>query len=137
MEVKEYDGYKLLIKCIFWTSTILTLFIASCCYIVPQYGVYEQRLKGQARLQEAESSRQIAVVEAEAKKIAATQLALAEIERAKGVAQANTIIADSLKNNESYLRYLWIQGLENGKSEVIYIPTEAGLPILEAQRLKK
>ena len=41
---------------------------------------------------------------------------------------------ESLKNNESYLRYLWIQGLQDGTSEVIYIPTEANLPILEAAR---
>ena len=51
---------------------------------------------------------------------------------AKGTAEANRIIGDSLKNNEAYLRYLWIHNLEEGKNEVIYIPTEAGMPILEA-----
>ena len=113
------------------------LFVGGCCYVWPQYSVYEQRMAGQAKLQEAEASRQIAVVEAEAKMQAAKSLAQAEIERAKGVAQANLIISDSLKNNEAYLRYLWIQGLEHTQNETIYIPTEAGLPILEAQRLKK
>lgn len=136
MDKEEISGCKFAIKIVI-CAIVGSILFASGCYITPQYGVYEQRLKGQARLQEAESSRQIAVVEAEAKKIAATQLALAEIERAKGVAQANQIISDSLKNNEAYLRYLWIQGLEHGDHEVIYIPTEAGLPILEAQRLKK
>jgi hypothetical protein len=29
---------------------------------------------------------------------------------------------------------LWIQGLQDGSSETIYIPTEANLPILEATR---
>ena len=38
-------------------------------------------------------------------------LADAEVERAKGVAQANAIIGDSLKNNEEYLRYLYINGI--------------------------
>ncbi len=61
----------------------------------------------------------------------------AEVERAKGVAEANKIIGSSLKGNESYLRYLWIQGLQDGSSEVIYIATEAGLPILEASRFNK
>lgn len=61
-------------------------------------------------------------------------LAAAEVERAKGVAEANRIIGESLKNNEGYLRYLWIQGLQDGSSEVIYVPTEASLPILEATR---
>ncbi len=64
----------------------------------------------------------------------AKSLAMAEVERAKGVAEANQIIGESLKGNESYLRYLWIQGLQYGSSEVIYIPTEANLPILEASR---
>ena len=56
----------------------------------------------------------------------------AEIIRAKGVAKANMIIGESLKNNGSYLRYLWIQTLNDNPQNVIYVPTEAGLPILEA-----
>jgi len=59
-------------------------------------------------------------------------LADAEIERARGVAGANKIIGESLKNNDAYLRYLWIQGLQDKDNNVIYVPTEAGLPILEA-----
>jgi hypothetical protein len=60
-------------------------------------------------------------------------IANAEIARAKGVAEANQIIADSLKNNEAYLRYLWIDKLSDNQN-VIYVPTEAGLPLLEAGR---
>lgn len=74
---------------------------------------------------------------AEAKREAASALAGAEIERAKGVAEANRIIGESLKENEAYLRYLWIQGLQDGSSEVIYIPTEANLPVMESTRLLK
>ena len=77
------------------------------------------------------------MLEAKAKQDSARELAAAEVERAKGVAQANKIIGDSLQGNEDYLRYLWIQSLENGKSEVIYVPTEANLPILEASRKQK
>jgi len=64
----------------------------------------------------------------------AKNLAKAEIERAKGVAEANKIIGESLKGNEAYLRYLWIQSLSDGHSETIYVPTEANLPVLEATR---
>lgn len=104
----------------------------------PQYNVYHQHLEGKAELARAEYNRQIAVQEAQAKREAAKSLAEAEIERAKGVAEANKIIGDSLKDNEDYLRYLWISGLEhNTEGQVIYIPTEAGLPILEANRLNK
>ena len=61
----------------------------------------------------------------------------AEVARAKGVAEANKIIGESLHNNEAYLRYLWINGLsEHGNAPtVVYVPTEAGLPILEAGRM--
>jgi hypothetical protein len=58
-----------------------------------------------------------------------------EVERAKGVASANKIIGDSLKDNEAYLRYLWIADMTNNKApSVIYVPTEANIPILEAGR---
>jgi regulator of protease activity HflC (stomatin/prohibitin superfamily) len=62
----------------------------------------------------------------------AKALAAAEVERARGVAEANKIIGESLKGNEAYLRWQWIQNLESGSNSVIYVPTEAGLPILEA-----
>lgn len=108
-------------------------------YGCPKYNVYQQRLSGEAELARAESNRKIAITEAEAKKEAAKSLAEAEIVRAEGVAKANSIIGDSLKNNEAYLRYLYITELndekENG-NKIIYIPTEAGLPILESHRLK-
>jgi len=107
--------------------------IVGGCWGCPNYNVYSSKKAGEARLREAESSRKIAILEAEAKKVSAKQLAEAEVERAKGVAEANKIIGESLKGNESYLRYLWIQGLQDGTSEVIYIPTETNLPILEAR----
>ena len=98
----------------------------------PQYNVWEAGLSGQAELRRAEQNRQIAIEEAKAKKESAQCLADAEIIRAEGVAKANKIIGDSLKGNEAYLRYLWIDGLNNNQQNVIYVPTEAGLPILEA-----
>lgn len=100
----------------------------------PTYSVWQKELAGKAELKQAQWNRQIAVQEAEAKKESAKYLAEAEVTRAHGVAKANRIIGESLRENEAYLRYLWIQGLQDGSSEVIYIPTEANLPILEATR---
>ena len=103
----------------------------------PNYNVYEQRLAGEAELAKANYSKQVAVQEAQAKMDSAKLLADAEVLRAQGVAKANKIIGDSLKENEAYLRYLWINNLENAKdNQVIYVPTEAGLPILEAGKRK-
>jgi hypothetical protein len=91
---------------------------------------------GESELARAEQNRQIAILEAQAKLDSAEKLAQAEVVRAKGVAQANEIIGDSLKNNDAYLRYLWIQGMQTNDMQVVYVPTEANLPILEATRLE-
>jgi len=116
------------------------LLIAAGMYGCPQYNVWHARMSGRAEFTRAEQNRRIAVQEAEAKRDAAKALADAEIARAHGVAEANRIIGEGLKGHEEYLRYLWIMSLEhtassvNGSS-VIYVPTEANLPILEASRL--
>ncbi len=113
-------------------TLVLVLFL-----IWPYYMVFKQTLKGQAMLREAEYSKQILIEEAKAQLESAKFYRQSEVERAQGVSEANKIIGDSLTGKEEYLRYLWIQGLQDGSSEVIYIPTEAGMPILEAgQRLK-
>ncbi len=111
---------------------IVCLFMWGC----PQYHVYQQGMAGEAKLKEAESSRQIAIQEAHAKREAAKDLALAEVERAKGVAEANRIIGAGLKDNHEYLMYLWLHAMADQPHQIIYVPTEAGLPILEAGRFK-
>lgn len=100
----------------------------------PHYNVWQQKLAGMAALERATQDRQIAIQEAQAKMESAKLLAQAEVERARGVAEANKIIGDSLQGNEAYLRYLWIDGLQTNNMQVVYVPTEAGLPILEAGR---
>lgn len=113
------------------------LFIVLPMWLYPKYNVYSQTMSGKAKLAEAESSRQVAVLEAKAKMDSAENLAQAEVTRAKGVAAANKIIGDSLNQNEAYLRYLYIQALESNQNNVIYVPTEAGLPILEAGKRRQ
>lgn len=100
----------------------------------PMYSVWQQGLAGEAEFKRAEQNRRITIEEAKAKAEAAKMLNVAEVERARGVAEANKIIGDSLTGNEAYLRYLWIQGMQTNEMQVIYIPTEAGLPLLEAAR---
>lgn len=111
---------------------------------VQRYKTYEKteladirikEISGKKLLAEAEWDRKIQIADAKAKAEAAKALAQVEIERAKGVAEANRIIGDSLRGNEGYLRYLWIDKLHQG-NQVIYIPTEAGLPLLEAGKRK-
>jgi hypothetical protein len=55
----------------------------------------------------------------------------------KGAATANRVLQNSLGGPEGYLRYLQIQALEDNKATLIYVPTEAGLPMTEAGRLRE
>lgn len=123
------------------SGLVLASLIAAVMAGCPQYNVWRRGLSGEAQLREAEWNRQIAIQEAKAKKESAIMLAQAEVERAKGVAKANEIIAEGLQGHDEYLRYLWIQALEHTATQqggqVIYVPTEANLPIMEATRLQR
>lgn len=116
----DEDGELKVGRIMFVIFIVIIMIIISYLIITPQYKVWSKGLRGKADLKEAEWNRQIAQLDAQA-----------EIERAKGVAEANKIIAEGLKNNDEYLRYLWIQQLDG--NDVIYVPTEANLPILEAR----
>ena len=110
-------------------SFLLSLMIINAV-VGPLYNVWAQSLQGKAELQKAEYTRQVAVLEAQAKKDSAQQLAEAEIIRAQGVAKANQIIGESLKDNPAYLQYLWItQGEENANRTVYMIPSNGGAPV--------
>lgn len=127
---------------IFITSIIIIILsvislIWGMAAIYKEYAIWSERKRGEAEYAHAEANRRIAILEAEAKMQSAKALAEAEIIRAEGVAKANKIIGTSLDGNEGYLRYLWIQGLQTNQMQVIYVPTEANLPILETQRLNQ
>jgi regulator of protease activity HflC (stomatin/prohibitin superfamily) len=120
-------------------SAVIATISLTGCDMYPPYRVYSQRMEGEAELAKAEYSKKVQVLDADAKKQSAQSFADAEVIRAQGVAKANAIIGQSLKDNEAYLRYLWITKLSEseGKGQVIYVPTEAGLPLLEASRLQQ
>lgn len=124
------------------TTTIVVASIAAFfaviligMYALPQYSVYSARKEGEAILAHAQSSKEVAVSEARAKMESASLLAQADTIRAHGVARSNQIIGASLKNNVEYLHWLWIDNIEKNPQAVIYVPTEANMPILEAGRL--
>jgi len=114
---------------------LVLLLVAGGMAGCPVYNVWAARLSGEAELAHATANRKIAVQEAEAKKEAATLLGEAEVARAHGLAEANQIVGKSLGSPENYLRYLWIQQIDKVSGQVIYVPTETGLPLTEATRL--
>lgn len=121
---------------VLWSIVLAVFIIILLCIGIPIYSVWQKGLAGEAELKQANWNRQIKIREAEATDEAAVHLANAEAKRADGVARANKIIGTSLHDNEKYLLWLWIEGTkENQGKTIIYIPTEANLPILEAGRL--
>lgn len=113
---------------------IMVAIVASMFWIFPQWNVWASGLSGRATLAEAEFSRQARTMEAQAKLDASYLEAKAEVVKSKGTAEANRILAEGLGGPSGYLRWKYINMLEetgNGNS-IIYIPTEAAMPILEA-----
>lgn len=99
----------------------------------PKYNVYSQTMEGKAQLAHAQSSKEVAVAEAKAKMESATLLAQADTIRAHGIARSNKIIGASL--TQAYLHWFWIDNIDKSNN-VIYVATEANLPIMEANRLR-
>lgn len=135
---REEEERRFFVRVCIWVGLLVIAVSVSLLVGCPQYSVWQKGLAGKAELKQAEWNRQIAIKEAEAELQSAKLKAKSEVERARGVAEANRIIGDSLKDNDAYLRYLWIQGVHTDEHKtVVYVPTEAQLPILEAQRLKE
>ena len=109
------------------------LFVGFLFWVFPTYNVWAREMRGKAQLREAQWNRQIAIEEAQANLESEKLNAQAEIERAKGAAEAIRIEGGSLTDN--YIKYLWVRQLATGDKQLIYVPTEAGLPVLEAGRL--
>ena len=117
-----------------WVTLAIIMLIAvitASMFIVPRYRVWSEGKRGEAEYMRAEQNRRIKVEEAKANLEAEKLNAQAEIERAKGAAEAIKIENGSI--TPTYIQYLWVrQQNANTNNRIIYIPTEAGLPILEA-----
>lgn len=117
-----------------WISISILIALAvvvGCMIVIPNYRVWAEGKKGEAEYMRAEQNRKIKVEEAKANLEAEKLNAQAEVERAKGAAEAIRIENGSI--TPTYIQYLWVrQQNANTNNRIIYIPTEAGLPILEA-----
>lgn len=110
---------------------VVFVFVGFIMWVFPKYDVWASEMSGKAEFAKAEQNRKIKIEEAKANLEAEKLNAEAEVERAKGAAEAIKIENGSI--TPTYIQYLWVrqQNLA-GENKVIYIPTEAGLPILEA-----
>lgn len=111
----------------------LIFFIIAMAFIRPWYNVWSQEMEGKAEFAKAEQNRKIKIEEARANLEAEKLNAQAEIERAKGAAEAIRIENGSI--TPTYIQYLWVrQQSDLSNKTVIYVPTETNLPILESTR---
>jgi hypothetical protein len=101
-------------------------------YVGPQFRLYRSNTEKRAVIAEQKAKSEAAEYAAKSAVTQAQAKADAEVIRAKGLAQAQKIISSTL--TEDYLRYLYIDAVAGGDDQIIYVPTEAGLPILEAGR---
>ena len=87
----------------------------------------------QGRVCKGRAEPQNQIEEAKANLEAEKLNAQAEIERAKGAAEAIRIENGSI--TPTYIQYLWVrQQSDLSNKTVIYVPTETNLPILESTR---
>lgn len=122
------------IKILAWASItmlILVAIIVTWMAVMPRYRVWSQEMRGKAAFAEAEQNRKIQIEEAKANLEAQKLNSQAEVERAKGMAEAIEI--ENGKLTDKYIQYLWVRNMEENVNEKIYIPTEANLPLLEAR----
>lgn len=126
---------KLVAGIIFLIFSVFCSIIFFFMWILPVYGVWHAGQRGQATLKEADYSRQTKVVEAQANLEAEKLNAQAEVVRAGGVAQSNNIVKASI--SDAYIKYLWVKTLDGANKEIIYVPTEANLPLTEAGKAVK
>lgn len=116
-----------------WSVVGAIIFVVALALIIPWYNVWSQEMEGKAEFAKAEQNRKIKIEEARANLEAEKLNAQAEIERAKGAAEAIRIENGSL--TPTYIQYLWVrQQSDLGDKTVIYVPTETNLPILESTR---
>ena len=122
-----------LMKGAIWTIAAIVMFVVAMAFIRPWYNVWSQEMEGKAEFAKAEQNRKIKIEEARANLEAEKLNAQAEIERAKGAAEAIRIENGSI--TPTYIQYLWVrQQSDLSNKTVIYVPTETNLPILESTR---
>ena len=117
--IKDYVPYILIAT----TVVAFTLFLF---FGVPIWNVWRAGLSGEAALMKAEQTKQIMI-----------ETAKAEKQAAKHRAEAIEIMGEAAKNYPEYRNQEFIQSfgeaLRDGTiQQIIYVPTEANIPIMEA-----
>lgn len=104
------------------------IFVGFCMWAYPTYNVWQKGLEGEANLKKAQQERQILITQAQS-----------EADASKLQAQAIETVGKMAKEYPEYRSQQFImdfgEAMKNGSIEkIIYVPTEANIPITEASR---
>lgn len=118
----------------------LILFIILGMWGCPQYNVWASEMGGKAEFSRAEQNRLILIEEAKARLESEKLNAQAEIERARGMAEAMKIENGTLSS--TYNQYLFIRTLEKlaykgSLPQIIYLPSEGMIPVMDVSEKEK
>ena len=126
---------------IFWTSIGVILFVVVALWFTvgyPKWNVWASKKSGEAAFAEAQNEQRVQLSQAQARKEAATTNKEAAIIEAEAVSAQIEKIGANLTKHDLYLKWQWIKMMEERpEASTIYIPTEAGMPILEAGNRRK
>lgn len=119
---------------------LVVIIIAGLMFGLPRYNVWQQEMAGKAEMAKAEQNRRILVEEAKARLEAEKLNAQAEIERAKGMAEAMQVENGTL--NSTYNQYLFIRTLEKladrgSLPQIIYVPSNDLVPTMDMSKHEK
>lgn len=119
-------------------AVLLLLVIFGMMYGLPVYNVWQQEMVGRAEMAKAYQNRKILVEEARAKLEAEKLNAAAEIERAKGMAEAMRVENGTLST--IYNQYLFIRTLEKladkgSLPQIIYVPSQGLTPVMDLNKV--
>lgn len=134
--INNYSGKK--VSLVLFTIFIMGLLLVGLLmFALPKYNVWQQEMAGKAEMAKAEQNRKILVEEAKARLEAEKLNAQAEIERAKGMAEAMKVENGTL--NETYNQYLFIRTLEKladkgSLPQIIYMPSNGLVPTMDVSK---
>lgn len=143
----EYDDQRRYFRWGMWAIVLIVVMSLGGCFgykaANPKLNLYKSNTEKQAVIKEQEAISEAEVfaaekrvvaaqAEAEAKLIDANAEAERRVIEAKSIAESQEIIAATL--TPEYLKWRFYEVLAENESDVIYVPTESGLPITEAGR---
>lgn len=123
---------KLVLRVVGYLAGGIVLIIWLMGLVMPRLNLYRAETERRAVIAEQRAESEAAEFRAEREVTIAEAEAERDVIRARGIAEANEVIAASL--TPEYIRWLFVDRLDDIDGQIIYVPTEAGVPVTEAGR---